>query len=132
MPKKTWAALTSRKAFMDSYGEEFSDANGKKAKDDFFARFFYDYFEKYHWSLDDKLEPIPGVIYNEPQTQEGLEAKEKVIMEKKEVCAYLLSVFLETWANHLQYRSCVTGSTGTILIRVAYAGHRICRHLKPS
>jgi hypothetical protein len=132
MPKKTWAALTSRKAFLDSYGEDFSKANGKKAKDDFFTKFYEDYFEKYHWSLDDKVEPAPGAVYNEPQTPAGLEAKEKVITEKKEVRTYLSSVLCGTQAEHPQYRCCVTGSTGITIVQVAHADHPIRRRPRTS
>ncbi|KAF9510302.1 hypothetical protein BS47DRAFT_1396045 [Hydnum rufescens UP504] len=87
MPLQTWAALTSRKAFMDSYGKEYfrSHQLGQKARDDFFHKFFHDYFQKYHWSLGDKDEPSPDSTYIEPETQEGLNAKDKLIHNKKEL-----------------------------------------------
>jgi hypothetical protein len=98
MPKKTWAASTSRKDFMDGYGEDYHKSRllGKKGKDEFFEKFFHDYFKKYHWSLDDKEEPSPGTAYAEPETREGQEAKEKAIQEKKKVSSYYFSSFFPT------------------------------------
>ncbi|KAF9516230.1 hypothetical protein BS47DRAFT_1360426 [Hydnum rufescens UP504] len=96
MPLQTWAALTSRKAFMDSYSNEFirSHQLGKKVKDEFFCKFFRNYFEKYHWSLSNKDELSPDSTYIEPETQEGVNAKEKLIHDKKEVIRWW---FLWQW-----------------------------------
>ncbi|KAF9514025.1 hypothetical protein BS47DRAFT_1361988 [Hydnum rufescens UP504] len=84
MSPRGWATGMSRKSFLDKHGPEYQKAVESGSKSTFFIKLCHNYFEQYHWSLPDNVEPVEGATYEEPTTQDGIKEKGSRIKAKKE------------------------------------------------
>ena len=66
MAPRQWSEGTSRNEWLHSRGLAYQEAVLAKTKVSFLEKLFHDWFEKYHWSLDNKTQPDPTVLYVEP------------------------------------------------------------------
>jgi hypothetical protein len=91
MAPRGWAAITTRKSFLDDRGPQYQLAVDGNTKTAFFEKLYHDYFNIYHWSLKDTDEPVPGAVYAEPITNDAIAEKETIISKKKQVCVVYTS-----------------------------------------
>lgn len=102
MAPKGWAALTSRKAFLDAKGDEFLRAKQANSLDSWWPGFFDLYFAEYHWSLPDDKEPLADATYTEPTDNDPLAIAIKETAKKKtedvssQLCTRWQSIMLLT------------------------------------
>jgi hypothetical protein len=95
MSPRGWATGMSRKEFLDKRGPEYWKSCKNGSKSSFFTKLCHDYFEWYHWSLPDNIEPVEGATYEEPTTPDKIQQMGSQIKAKKEVH---LSIF---YGNHI-------------------------------
>lgn len=89
MAPRGWAALSSRKTWLDAHREGYVLARASNSLEGWYAKFFHDYFDLYHWSLQDNEEPDPGRTYTEPDSHDtdAMSLKMDKINARKDVCS---------------------------------------------
>jgi hypothetical protein len=87
MAPRGWAALSSRKQWLDSKSESYILARASNTLDAWLTNLYHEYFMVYHWSLEDNEEPDPNKSYPEPMPEDKDSAclKEKRISTRKDV-----------------------------------------------
>lgn len=87
MAPRGWAALSSRKSWLDLKMEGYILARASNTLDSWLAKVFHEYFSAYHWSLQDNEEPDSSQVYNEPapSDSEAVSVKEAKISARKDV-----------------------------------------------
>jgi hypothetical protein len=85
MAPRPWSDGTSRDEWLHSRGAAYREAVHTKTRVTFLEKIYHDWFEKYHWSLDNKTEPDPAIIHVEPVLESEILVKNKTIVLKKEV-----------------------------------------------
>jgi hypothetical protein len=88
MAPRGWAALSSRKQWLDNKRESYILACASNTFDAWLTNLHHEYFMTYHWSLEDHEEPDPARSYEEPEPGDnnGIFLKEKKINARKDVC----------------------------------------------
>jgi len=96
MAPRGWAALSSRKQWLDNKRESYILARASNTFDAWLTNLYHEYFTTYHWSLEDDEEPDPVGSYEEPGPgdDDGISIKEKKISARKDVC---LKIFLHVF-----------------------------------
>jgi hypothetical protein len=84
MAPSLWPAKTSRYDWIKARSHDFQDALAKGPIDPWINNMIRDYFNTYHWSLPDDVEPSHGAVYAEPVDSKGKEDKNTIIKKKKE------------------------------------------------
>lgn len=92
MAPRGWAALSSRKKWLDSRSESYILARASNTFDAWLTSLYHEYFTTYHWSLEDHEEPDPAKSYREPDDKDGNLLKEKKISACKEVCLKIFTM----------------------------------------
>jgi hypothetical protein len=94
MAPRQWSEGTSRHLWLHERGPAYQEAIHAKTKVAFLDKLYRDWFEKYHWSLDNKTEADPTAVYIDPIDEDGILKKNQAIVAKKEACLLLLILFI--------------------------------------
>jgi hypothetical protein len=94
MAPRGWAALSSRKAWLDVKREGYVLARATNTIDGWYTKVFHEYFATYHWSLQDHEEPDPSRTYSEPASADTDAAAFKTdkVNARKDVCLGFLFI----------------------------------------
>jgi hypothetical protein len=85
MAPRSWAQ-GSRWDFLNSRGPKYILACKDQTKHQWLENLYHDWFEIYHVSLPDDVEPVPGTIYDELTDIEAMRDNEKMLTKKRRVC----------------------------------------------
>jgi hypothetical protein len=85
MAPQGWVTDMTQKTFLDEQGVQDQLAAENNTKGAFFEKLYHNYFNIYHWSLQDTDEPVPGMLYTVPTAFKEIAKKEAIILKKKQV-----------------------------------------------
>ena len=94
MAPRGWAALSSRKLWLDDRREGYVLARASNTLEAWYGNVFRDYFTRYHWSLQDDEEPDPSRAYDEPAPGNAgaVAFKMQRVISRKDVCFFFVFV----------------------------------------
>jgi hypothetical protein len=106
MAPQQWSEGTSRHKWLHNRGPAYQKAIHAKTKVAFLEKLFHDWFEIYHWSLDNKTEADSKAVYLEPILESDILLKNKIIVAKKDVRCTL--IFRDMIFSSIHYTQALT------------------------